>query len=184
MSSLRRRVPLLIGAVLLLLAVTAVWGSTFFLIRDLVDHVPSADFLAVRFGIAAVLMFVLFSRQTLALTRREALLGAGLGLLYAAAQLLGAVRDRRRTGEDAVDSVDVAALEPATAERHDLALSAQVEPTDDEFVEAAAPAALGTKRAARRGSTAKKEWSIARGAATDEESVEADEESHAAARAA
>ncbi|MFW5470111.1 DMT family transporter [Knoellia sp. CPCC 206435] len=78
-------------AVLLLLAVTAVWGSTFFLIRDLVDHVPSADFLAVRFGIAAVLMFGLFHRQTLALTRREALLGAGLGLLYAAAQLLQTV---------------------------------------------------------------------------------------------
>ena len=43
-------------AVLLLLAVTAVWGSTFFLIRDLVEHVPPADFLAVRFGIAAVLI--------------------------------------------------------------------------------------------------------------------------------
>ncbi|MFC7488456.1 DMT family transporter [Knoellia sp. CPCC 206453] len=75
-------------AVLALLAVTAVWGSTFFLIRDLVEHVPSADFLAVRFGIAAVLMFVLFHRQTLALTRRELTLGAGLGVLYAVAQLL------------------------------------------------------------------------------------------------
>lgn len=75
-------------AVLLLLAVTAVWGSTFFLIRDLVETVPSADFLAVRFGIAAVLMFALFHRQTLALTRRELTLGAGLGALYAVAQLL------------------------------------------------------------------------------------------------
>lgn len=75
-------------AVLLLLAVTAVWGSTFFLIRDLVEEVPSADFLAVRFGIAAVLMFILFHRQTLALTRRELALGAGLGALYAVAQLL------------------------------------------------------------------------------------------------
>lgn len=73
---------------LLLVAVTAVWGSTFFLIRDLVEHVPSADFLTVRFGIAAVLMFALFHRQTLALTRRELTLGAGLGLLYAVAQLL------------------------------------------------------------------------------------------------
>lgn len=75
-------------AVLLLLAVTAVWGSTFFLIRDLVEHVPSADFLAVRFGIAAVLMFALFHRQTLSLSRRELTLGAGLGALYAAAQLM------------------------------------------------------------------------------------------------
>jgi len=78
-------------AVLLLLAVTAVWGSTFFLIRDLVEHVPSADFLAVRFGIAAVLMFTLFHRQTLALSRRELTLGAGLGVLYAVAQLLQTV---------------------------------------------------------------------------------------------
>jgi drug/metabolite transporter (DMT)-like permease len=78
-------------AVLLLLAVTAVWGSTFFLIRDLVEHVPSADFLAVRFGIAAVLMFALFSRQTLALSRRELTLGVGLGVLYAVAQLLQTV---------------------------------------------------------------------------------------------
>lgn len=78
-------------AVLLLLAVTAVWGSTFFLIRDLVEHVPSADFLTVRFGIAAVLMFVVFHRQTLALSRRELTLGAGLGVLYAVAQLLQTV---------------------------------------------------------------------------------------------
>ncbi|WP_035902861.1 DMT family transporter [Knoellia subterranea] len=78
-------------AVFLLLAVTAVWGSTFFLIRDLVEHVPSADFLAVRFGIAAVLMFAVFRRQTLALTRRELTLGAALGVLYAVAQLLQTV---------------------------------------------------------------------------------------------
>ncbi|KGN38490.1 permease [Knoellia subterranea KCTC 19937] len=74
-----------------MLAVTAVWGSTFFLIRDLVEHVPSADFLAVRFGIAAVLMFAVFRRQTLALTRRELTLGAALGVLYAVAQLLQTV---------------------------------------------------------------------------------------------
>ena len=55
--------------------VTAVWGSTFFLIHDLVEHVPPADFLAVRFGIAAVVMFALFRRQTLALSRRELRIG-------------------------------------------------------------------------------------------------------------
>ena len=75
-------------ATLLLLSVTAVWGSTFFLIHDLVEHVPSADFLAVRFAIATVVMAVLFRRQTLALTRREVLIGVGLGILYGLAQLL------------------------------------------------------------------------------------------------
>ncbi len=75
-------------ATLLLVLVTAVWGSTFFLIRDLVVHVPPADFLAVRFGIAAVVMFALFRRQTLALGRRELRVGVVLGVLYGLAQVL------------------------------------------------------------------------------------------------
>lgn len=78
-------------ATLLLLAVTAVWGSTFFLIRDLVETVPPADFLMVRFAIAAVLMGVVFRRQTLALSRREVRLGVGLGVLYGVAQVLQTV---------------------------------------------------------------------------------------------
>lgn len=75
-------------ATLLLVGVTAVWGSTFFLIRDLVAHVPSADFLAVRFAIAAVVMFAVFRRQTLALSRADLLTGVVLGAIYGAAQLL------------------------------------------------------------------------------------------------
>ena len=39
-------------ATLALLAITACWGSTFFLIKDLLDRVPTLDFLAVRFAIA------------------------------------------------------------------------------------------------------------------------------------
>ncbi|MEO6791922.1 MAG: DMT family transporter [Ornithinibacter sp.] len=75
-------------ATALLVGVTAVWGSTFFLIHDLVETVPPADFLTVRFGIAAVVMFVLFRRQTLALTRRELKIGGVLGVLYGLAQVL------------------------------------------------------------------------------------------------
>lgn len=75
-------------ATVLLVAVTAVWGSTFFLIHDLVAQVPSADFLAVRFGIAALVMLALCWRQVGALTSRERALGLVLGLLYAVAQLL------------------------------------------------------------------------------------------------
>lgn len=82
------RLPASRLATLLLVSVTAVWGSTFFLIRDLVAHVPSADFLTVRFAIAAVVMALVFRRQTLALTRREVLIGVGLGVLYGLAQLL------------------------------------------------------------------------------------------------
>ena len=53
-------------ATLLLVAITAVWGSTFFLIRDVVLEVPPADFLAVRFTIAAVAMLAVFWRPILA----------------------------------------------------------------------------------------------------------------------
>ena len=88
---LRSRVGPVRLATLLLVSVTAVWGSTFFLIRDLVAHVPSADFLAVRFAIAAVAMAVVFRRQLLALSRREVITGVVLGGLYGAAQLLQTV---------------------------------------------------------------------------------------------
>ena len=75
-------------ATLLLVSVTAVWGSNFFLIHDLVTHLPPADFLAVRFAIAAIVMAAVFRRQTLALRRREVAVGLGLGVLYGLAQLL------------------------------------------------------------------------------------------------
>lgn len=81
-----RRTGLLATA--LLVALTAVWGSTFFLIRDLVRTVPPLDFLAIRFTIAAVLMVGIFWRPLRALGRREWILGAGLGLLYGIAQIL------------------------------------------------------------------------------------------------
>ncbi len=72
----------------LLVALTAVWGSTFFLIRDLVQTVPPLDFLAVRFDLAAVLMVAVFWRPLRALGRREWLAGLALGGLYGLAQVL------------------------------------------------------------------------------------------------
>ena len=74
-------------ATLLLVALTAVWGSTFFLIHDLVETVPPVDFLAVRFTIAAVIMVVAFWRPVRALDRRQIAIGAGLGVLYGLAQI-------------------------------------------------------------------------------------------------
>jgi len=71
--------------------ITAVWGSTFFLIRDVVLTLSPADFLAVRFTIAAVAMVAVFWRPMLALTRREVTIGVGLGMVYAVAQILQTV---------------------------------------------------------------------------------------------
>ncbi|MGN6523564.1 MAG: DMT family transporter [Actinomycetes bacterium] len=80
-----------LAATLLLLGITAVWGSTFFLIKDLVRHVPVPDFLAVRFAIAFVVLLALRPRSVGALTRPERRQGLVLGLLYGAAQILQTV---------------------------------------------------------------------------------------------
>lgn len=74
-------------ATLLLVALTAVWGSTFFLIRDLVETVPPVDFLAVRFTLSALIMLVVFWGPVRALTRGQVLVGVGLGALYGLAQI-------------------------------------------------------------------------------------------------
>jgi len=74
-------------ATALLIALTAVWGSTFFLIRDLVVHVPPVDFLALRFSLAAIVMVVVFWRPLRALSRTHLGVGVALGLLYGLAQI-------------------------------------------------------------------------------------------------
>jgi drug/metabolite transporter (DMT)-like permease len=81
-----RRLRLL--ATLTLLAVTACWGSTFFLIHDLLDRVPVLDFLALRFAIAAGVVLLLAPRSIGRLspaTRRRAVV---VGVLYGVAQIL------------------------------------------------------------------------------------------------
>ena len=78
-------------ATLLLVGITAVWGSTFFLIRDVVQVLPPTDFLAVRFTIAAATMVAVFWRPMLALGKRELMIGVGLGSIYAVAQILQTV---------------------------------------------------------------------------------------------
>lgn len=80
------RVTLL--ATLGLLSVTALWGSTFFLIRDLLERVPTVDFLGVRFAIASLAMLAVAPRSIGRLSpdaRRHALV---LGALYGGAQIL------------------------------------------------------------------------------------------------
>jgi drug/metabolite transporter (DMT)-like permease len=72
---------------LALLAVTAIWGSTFFLIKDVVTRIQVADLLAVRFALASLGLAVLVGRQW-TLSRRLVIPGVGLGLLYGGAQVL------------------------------------------------------------------------------------------------
>ena len=81
-----RRTSLL--ATLALLAMTACWGSTFYLIKDLLDRVPVLDFLAVRFAIASAALWLLAPRalgKVSPANRRSAVV---LGGLYGVAQIL------------------------------------------------------------------------------------------------
>ena len=81
-----RRTTLLATAALL--AVTACWGSTFFLIHDLLERVPTLDFLAIRFAIASLTLVLLAPRALGRLTRESRRQAVVLGCLYGGAQIL------------------------------------------------------------------------------------------------
>ncbi|WP_322919516.1 DMT family transporter [Nocardioides renjunii] len=81
-----RRTTLLASAALL--AIAACWGSTFFLIKDLLERVPTLDFLAVRFTIASVVLLVVAPRALGRLSPEVRTHAAVLGLLYGVAQIL------------------------------------------------------------------------------------------------
>lgn len=75
-------------AALALLSMTACWGSTFFLIKDLLDRVPVLDFLALRFAIASVALYLLAPRALGRLSKEARKHAIVLGVLYALAQIL------------------------------------------------------------------------------------------------
>ena len=81
-----RHVTLLATAALL--AVTACWGSTFFLIKDLLERMPVLDFLAVRFAIATIVLCLLFPRALRRMSRAAVRQALVLGLLYGVGQIL------------------------------------------------------------------------------------------------
>ncbi|MBN8712933.1 MAG: DMT family transporter [Xanthomonadales bacterium] len=75
-------------ATMALLAVTAVWGSTFVMIKDLLARMSVVDFLAVRYAIGAVAALVLFAGPVRRLGRAQLARGLLLGVLYGLGQLL------------------------------------------------------------------------------------------------
>ncbi len=76
-----------LAPLLALLVMTAAWGSTFFLIKDLLDRLPVADLLAIRFGIGSLALVLLAGRR-LRMSRSTWRSGTLLGLLYGLAQVL------------------------------------------------------------------------------------------------
>ena len=74
--------------VLLLVLVTAVWGSTFVLVKEAISHYPTLPFLAVRFALAALVMVVVVHRPP---GWRVVRVGVPIGVALAAGYLLQTV---------------------------------------------------------------------------------------------
>jgi drug/metabolite transporter (DMT)-like permease len=68
-------------ALLALVGVTAVWGSTFLVVQDAIGRMPVMDFLTWRFVVASVVMIALRPTCLRNVTRLELLRGVGLGTI-------------------------------------------------------------------------------------------------------
>lgn len=68
-------------ALLALVAVCAAWGSTFLVVQDAVEKMPVMDFLAVRFTVAAVVMFAIRPTCLKGMTRQGFWRAVGLGVV-------------------------------------------------------------------------------------------------------
>lgn len=78
-------------ATLVLLGVTASWGSSFFLVHDLVTRVPPVDFIAVRFAIAGALLLLVAPKAVPRLSPAARRQSVVLGAVYGVAQILQTV---------------------------------------------------------------------------------------------
>ena len=68
-------------ALIALVLVCVVWGSTFLIVQHAVERMPVMDFLAVRFAIATVVMFALRPTCLRGITRLELVQAVGLGVV-------------------------------------------------------------------------------------------------------
>jgi drug/metabolite transporter (DMT)-like permease len=78
-ASVRVRSPRVSRAELALIAITAVWGSTFLVVHDAVRHAGPLTFVAARFLVAGLIAGVCFARAMPRLTRLEAAVGLAVG---------------------------------------------------------------------------------------------------------
>lgn len=79
-----RSIPL---PALALVAITAVWGSTFFMIKEAVASIPPLDFLGARFAIAAGAVLLVRGRVLARCSRRTWRRGLAAGAVFASAQV-------------------------------------------------------------------------------------------------
>jgi drug/metabolite transporter (DMT)-like permease len=74
-------------AVAALIVITAIWGWTFLIVKDAIARMPVMDFLAVRFTVAAIVMFVIRPTGLRHITRRGLWRGIALGFLIGTAYI-------------------------------------------------------------------------------------------------
>lgn len=74
-----------------LVVTTLVWGTTFFMAKDILASWPPMAYMAVRFGLAAVILIAMFWRTVARSNRAEWRAGAILGLLMGTGFALQAV---------------------------------------------------------------------------------------------
>lgn len=74
-------------ALIALALLAAIWGSTFFQIKDVQTRIPSADMMTLRWTMAAITLTVFTVRQWLRMRRSTFYKGMVLGVLFGAAQI-------------------------------------------------------------------------------------------------
>ncbi len=76
------------GPALALVGVTAIWGSTFVVVKDAIEQMPVTDFLTWRFALAALAMLLLRPRSLARLGTTGRRVGVALGVALGAGYLL------------------------------------------------------------------------------------------------
>jgi drug/metabolite transporter (DMT)-like permease len=68
-------------AELMILSIAAVWGSSFVLMKNVLDYMPVFQYLALRFIVAALVLVIIFFRHLKNINKRTIVLGVIIGLL-------------------------------------------------------------------------------------------------------
>jgi drug/metabolite transporter (DMT)-like permease len=74
-----------------LILTTLIWGSTFVIVKDVLEQWPPIAYLTVRFALAALVLFALFPRQVFVSGLRQWRAGATLGVLMGSGLALQAI---------------------------------------------------------------------------------------------
>ena len=61
--------------------ITAIWGSSFIIMKNLLDDIPVFTYLTLRFAVASVALFFIFFRSLRIMKKRTLVLGIAIGLM-------------------------------------------------------------------------------------------------------